>query len=100
MTTLCFDFIYICLKGFFVIILFRLNTDKHYLPKVGKLVLMVIDAIRYDFLYGEYGEVNMLYSAESISNGKACLFKLRANAPTVTMPRIKVNNYFYFTILL
>ncbi|XP_075217062.1 phosphatidylinositol glycan anchor biosynthesis class G [Lycorma delicatula] len=66
-----------------------LDVDKHYIPKIDKLVMIVIDAIRYDFIYGENGSSNMPYTDKLIKNNKCCLFKLKANAPTVTMPRIK-----------
>lgn len=47
---------------------------------------MVIDALRYDFMSEKY----MPYTAGLIKNGKACLYKAKAEPPTVTMPRIKV----------
>jgi hypothetical protein len=51
---------------------------------------MVIDALRWDFVDGAEGHLNMPYTAALIDGKKACLLPGKARPPTVTMPRIKV----------
>lgn len=51
---------------------------------------MVIDGIRYDFLTDPAYNLNMPFSTDLINKNRSCLFRTRVNAPTVTMPRIKV----------
>jgi ethanolaminephosphotransferase len=69
---------------------FRVNVDELYKPSVGRLVIMVIDALRRDFVEGAKGQLNMPYTASLIDGKKACLLTGKARPPTVTMPRIKV----------
>ncbi|KAJ1753826.1 major facilitator super transporter protein [Coemansia sp. RSA 1821] len=52
-----------------------------------RLVLMVIDALRNDFVFGN--ESQMAYTQQLLRTGKARGFTARAQAPTVTMPRLK-----------
>jgi ethanolaminephosphotransferase len=69
---------------------FRISFDEIYKPTVGRLVIMVIDALRWDFVEGAEGRMNMPYTASLINRKKACLLTGQARPPTVTMPRIKV----------
>ncbi|KAL0279217.1 UNVERIFIED_CONTAM: hypothetical protein PYX00_000822 [Menopon gallinae] len=54
-----------------------------------KMVLMVIDALRYDFVFPNTSKRFMPFTTTSILNNESCLIKLKAQAPTVTMPRLK-----------
>lgn len=49
---------------------------------------MVIDAMRLDFLQNA-NNMSMKYSNEQLLGGKACLYDIQVESPTVTMPRIK-----------
>ena len=62
-----------------------LSCRKEYAPKVDKIVLMIIDAMRFDF-------VPVMTFVSSLLNERdnACLFKVDLEGPTVTLPRIKV----------
>ena len=74
---------------------FRLKREQLYTGHVEKTVIMVIDALRYDFL-AENRFVNMPHTTHLIGDGHACLLKGRVNPPTVTLPRIKVSWYYLF----
>ncbi|KDR12958.1 GPI ethanolamine phosphate transferase 2 isoform X2 [Zootermopsis nevadensis] len=67
----------------------RVNVDELYKPSVGRVVIMVIDALRWDFVEGAEGQLNMPYTASLVAGKKACLLTGKARPPTVTMPRIK-----------
>ncbi|KAF2750244.1 alkaline phosphatase-like protein [Sporormia fimetaria CBS 119925] len=53
----------------------------------NKLVFMVVDALRSDFVFGE--ESGMKYVQSLIESGAALPFTAHATSPTITMPRIK-----------
>ncbi|KAJ1735751.1 major facilitator super transporter protein, partial [Coemansia biformis] len=53
----------------------------------GRLVLMVVDALRNDFVFGDKSA--MEYTRGLLRAGRARGFTAKAQAPTVTMPRIK-----------
>lgn len=55
--------------------------------KVDKTILMVIDALRLDFIESE----SFAYLHQLIEKKEACVLKLSVNLPTVTKPRIKVS---------
>ncbi|XP_076680624.1 GPI ethanolamine phosphate transferase 2, catalytic subunit-like isoform X3 [Andrena cerasifolii] len=67
----------------------RVKVDTLYKPMVKKLVVMVIDALRWDFITGSVGKVAMPVTSSLIANSSACLFQSKVQPPTVTMPRIK-----------
>ncbi|XP_015111856.1 GPI ethanolamine phosphate transferase 2 [Diachasma alloeum] len=67
----------------------KLNTNSLYKPSAQKVIFMVIDALRWDFITNAEKTNSMPSTTASISNNSACLIQARANAPTVTMPRIK-----------
>ncbi|OAD62584.1 GPI ethanolamine phosphate transferase 2 [Eufriesea mexicana] len=67
----------------------RVKTDTLYQPMAKKLVIMVIDALRWDFVTGSSGNVIMPITSSLIANSSASLFKAKVQPPTVTMPRIK-----------
>lgn len=54
---------------------------------VDKTILMIIDALRLDFIESE----SFAYLHQLIDKKEACLLKLSVNLPTVTKPRIKVS---------
>lgn len=53
------------------------------------MVLMVIDALRADFIIGESNEESMPFLTKLHQSGEACSYPAKAHAPTVTLPRIK-----------
>lgn len=57
---------------------------------VKRLIIMVIDALRWDFVTGPVGKLAMPVTSNLIANGSACLLQAKVQPPTVTMPRIKV----------
>lgn len=67
----------------------RFDTRRLYQKSVDKVVLMVIDGIRYDFFTESKYNVHMPFSSDLIKQNRSCLFRTRVNSPTVTMPRIK-----------
>ncbi|CAG8641938.1 6236_t:CDS:2, partial [Paraglomus occultum] len=56
-------------------------------PSFDRLVFMLIDALRSDFVFGESSEMKFVQSL--ITNRHAIPFTALATAPTVTLPRIK-----------
>lgn len=62
---------------------------------VSRTILMVIDAMRTDFIQNQQN-TSMKYVNRMINDGSACMLNLNVEVPTVTMPRIKVINYFRF----
>ncbi|XPS76453.1 major facilitator super transporter protein [Ascochyta lentis] len=52
-----------------------------------KLVFMVVDALRSDFVYGK--ESGMSFVQSLIREGTALPFTAHATSPTITMPRVK-----------
>lgn len=54
-----------------------------------RLVLMLVDALREDFLFGPNGRSHMPYTRHLVERGSTHSYVARARAPTVTMPRIK-----------
>ncbi|KAF8948075.1 major facilitator super transporter protein [Haplosporangium gracile] len=56
-------------------------------PRFGKIVLMLVDALRSDFLYGNESDFRLMQSL--IDEHKAIPFTALASAPTVTLPRLK-----------
>ncbi|KAL5121785.1 major facilitator superfamily transporter protein, partial [Pleosporales sp. CAS-2024a] len=52
-----------------------------------KLVFMVVDALRSDFVFGE--ESGMSFVQSLIRDGTALPFTAHATSPTITMPRVK-----------
>ncbi|XP_024084335.1 GPI ethanolamine phosphate transferase 2 [Cimex lectularius] len=65
----------------------KLARRELYKQRTPRIVLMVIDALRYDFVDGPQSEQNMPYLSSQLRNN--CLLKARVEPPTVTLPRIK-----------
>ncbi|XP_030327195.1 GPI ethanolamine phosphate transferase 2 isoform X5 [Strigops habroptila] len=58
-------------------------------PLFKKVVVVLIDALRDDFVFGSKGEQFMPYTKQVIEKGTSYSFIAEAKPPTVTMPRIK-----------
>uniref|UniRef100_A0A8B9G3L7 Phosphatidylinositol glycan anchor biosynthesis class G n=1 Tax=Amazona collaria TaxID=241587 RepID=A0A8B9G3L7_9PSIT len=58
-------------------------------PLFKKVVIVLIDALRDDFVFGSKGEQFMPYTKQVIEKGTSYSFIAEAKPPTVTMPRIK-----------
>lgn len=68
----------------------QVQDSKHggSVPQFNKLVFVVIDALRSDFLYHQ--EVSHFHNLHKlINNGNAIGFTAYSNPPTVTLPRLK-----------
>lgn len=63
----------------------------HYRSHFSKAVIVVIDALRYDFIVGNDMHLNWPYLGSLIEQENACVLPCRVHLPTVTMPRIKVS---------
>ncbi|XP_077434005.1 GPI ethanolamine phosphate transferase 2, catalytic subunit [Vanacampus margaritifer] len=58
-------------------------------PLFNRVVIMLIDGMRQDFLFGANGRSNMPYTRQLVERGSTLSYVARAKFPTVTMPRIK-----------
>ncbi|XP_075208747.1 GPI ethanolamine phosphate transferase 2, catalytic subunit isoform X3 [Anomaloglossus baeobatrachus] len=58
-------------------------------PLFKRVVILLIDALRQDFVFGAVGKEHMPYTTQLIEKGSSLSFIANAAAPTVTMPRIK-----------
>ena len=56
-------------------------------PVFDKLVIVLIDALRSDFVFDK---TDMVQLKKMIGGGRAVGFEVKAHPPTVTLPRIKV----------
>ncbi|KAM9850065.1 GPI ethanolamine phosphate transferase 2 [Aulostomus maculatus] len=65
------------------------NSSRLVRPLFKRLVVMLVDALREDFVFGPGGRVNMPYTRHLVERGSSHSFVARARPPTVTMPRIK-----------
>ncbi|GCB73369.1 hypothetical protein scyTo_0002505 [Scyliorhinus torazame] len=59
-------------------------------PLFGRIVVMLVDALREDFVFGPKGRQFMPYVRHLVEQGSSHSFIAKAWPPTVTMPRIKV----------
>ena len=63
-------------------------------PKFQRLVFVLVDALRADFVLSLESNIKALpkmeFTRDRIASGGACAFLAKAHAPTVTMPRLKV----------
>nr|KAF6280195.1 phosphatidylinositol glycan anchor biosynthesis class G [Pipistrellus kuhlii] len=59
-------------------------------PLFGKVVVMLIDGLRDDFVFGSKGVKFMPYTTYLVEEGASHSFVAEAKPPTVTMPRIKL----------
>ncbi|KAF2982638.1 hypothetical protein EK904_010265 [Melospiza melodia maxima] len=58
-------------------------------PLFKKVVIVLIDALRDDFVFGPKGKQFMPYTTQVVEKGTSYSFIAEAKPPTVTMPRIK-----------
>ncbi|XP_058280078.1 GPI ethanolamine phosphate transferase 2 isoform X4 [Hirundo rustica] len=58
-------------------------------PLFRKVVIVLIDALRDDFVFGSKGKQFMPYTTQVVERGTSYSFIAEAKPPTVTMPRIK-----------
>ncbi|XP_048450588.1 GPI ethanolamine phosphate transferase 2-like [Rhincodon typus] len=65
------------------------NWTKLPSPLFGKVVIMLVDALREDFVFGPKGRHFMPYTRRMVEQGSSLSFIAKAWPPTVTMPRIK-----------
>ncbi|XP_060783867.1 GPI ethanolamine phosphate transferase 2 isoform X2 [Neoarius graeffei] len=65
------------------------NSTKVPPPLFNKVVIVLIDALRDDFVFGPSGKRFMPYTRNLVESGSSHSFIAKARAPTVTMPRIK-----------
>lgn len=73
---------------------FRFDTHRLYRKSVNKVVLMIIDGVRYDFFTEPEYNIHMPFSTDLVQQNRSCLFRTKVKVPTVTMPRIKVQLYY------
>lgn len=69
------------------VLVFSINRSQLYRSHYTKSVLMVIDALRMDFVKSD---ARMSYVNEMLGSGEACLINIHVQTPTVTLPRVKV----------
>ncbi|XP_025026994.1 GPI ethanolamine phosphate transferase 2 [Python bivittatus] len=65
------------------------NWTQEIPPLFKKVVIVLIDALRDDFVFGSKGLQFMPYTTQLVEKGTIHAFIAEAKAPTVTMPRIK-----------
>ncbi|XP_062069627.1 GPI ethanolamine phosphate transferase 2 isoform X2 [Lepus europaeus] len=58
-------------------------------PLFSKVVIVLVDALRDDFVFGSKGVRFMPYTTHLVEEGASHSFVAEAKPPTVTMPRIK-----------
>lgn len=61
-------------------------------PLFKRVVVMLVDALREDFVFGPSGRLYMPYTRHLVERGSTLSFVAKARPPTVTMPRIKVGH--------
>lgn len=61
-------------------------------PLFKRVVIMLVDALREDFVFGASGRMYMPYTRHLVERGSSHSFVAKARPPTVTMPRIKVRS--------
>ncbi|XP_049340347.1 GPI ethanolamine phosphate transferase 2 isoform X2 [Astyanax mexicanus] len=65
------------------------NSTKVPSPLFKRVVIVLIDALREDFVFGPNGKRFMPYTRHIVERGSSHSFIAKARPPTVTMPRIK-----------
>ncbi|XP_067850452.1 GPI ethanolamine phosphate transferase 2 isoform X2 [Heptranchias perlo] len=65
------------------------NWTKLPSPLFRRVVIMLVDALREDFVFGPKGRQFMPYTRHLVEQGSSHSFIAKAWPPTVTMPRIK-----------
>ncbi|XP_054453576.1 GPI ethanolamine phosphate transferase 2 isoform X2 [Anoplopoma fimbria] len=65
------------------------NSSRLPQPLFTRVVVMLVDALREDFVFGANGRRYMPYTRHLVERGSTHSFVAKARPPTVTMPRIK-----------
>ncbi|XP_056626431.1 GPI ethanolamine phosphate transferase 2 [Triplophysa dalaica] len=65
------------------------NSSESPGPVFRRVVILLVDALREDFVFGSDGRRFMPYTRQVVERGSSHSFIAKARAPTVTMPRIK-----------
>ncbi|XP_010731161.2 GPI ethanolamine phosphate transferase 2 [Larimichthys crocea] len=65
------------------------NSSRLPQPLFNRVVIMLVDALREDFVFGPSGRMFMPYTRHVVERGSSSSFVAKARPPTVTMPRIK-----------
>uniref|UniRef100_H3CKP2 Phosphatidylinositol glycan anchor biosynthesis class G (EMM blood group) n=1 Tax=Tetraodon nigroviridis TaxID=99883 RepID=H3CKP2_TETNG len=65
------------------------NSSRLPQPLFKRVVIMLVDALREDFIFGPNGRIYMPYTRHVMERGSSLSFVAKARPPTVTMPRIK-----------
>uniref|UniRef100_A0A672F612 Phosphatidylinositol glycan anchor biosynthesis class G n=1 Tax=Salarias fasciatus TaxID=181472 RepID=A0A672F612_SALFA len=65
------------------------NSSRLPQPLFKRVVIMLVDALREDFVLGPSGRMYMPYTRHLVEKGSSQSFVAKARPPTVTMPRIK-----------
>ncbi|XP_028271461.1 GPI ethanolamine phosphate transferase 2 isoform X2 [Parambassis ranga] len=65
------------------------NSSRLPQPLFKRVVIMLVDAMREDFVFGPNGRMYMPYTRHVVERGSSQSFVAKARPPTVTMPRIK-----------
>ncbi|XP_074530744.1 GPI ethanolamine phosphate transferase 2, catalytic subunit [Halichoeres trimaculatus] len=65
------------------------NTTRLPQPLFKRVVIMLVDALREDFMFGPDGRKFMPYTRHMVERGSCHSYVAKARPPTVTMPRIK-----------
>ncbi|XP_031607290.1 GPI ethanolamine phosphate transferase 2 [Oreochromis aureus] len=65
------------------------NSSRLPQPLFKRVVIMLVDALREDFVFGPNGRMYMPYTRHVVERGSSHSFVAKARPPTVTMPRIK-----------
>ncbi|CAF0729169.1 unnamed protein product [Brachionus calyciflorus] len=67
----------------------NVGSNNSFIGQNGRLIIVLIDAMRYDFIFESNDKIRMPFVHRLIREKKAIPFKLTASPPTVTLPRIK-----------
>lgn len=73
------------------------NSSRLPQPLFKRVVIMLVDALREDFIFGPNGRMHMPYTRHVVERGSSHSFVAKARPPTVTMPRIKVRCVYWCT---
>ncbi|XP_028315942.1 GPI ethanolamine phosphate transferase 2 isoform X2 [Gouania willdenowi] len=65
------------------------NSSRLPPPLFKRVVIVLVDALREDFVFGANGRTHMPYTRHLVEKGSSHSFVAKARPPTVTMPRIK-----------
>ncbi|KAI9515795.1 hypothetical protein NQZ68_022149 [Dissostichus eleginoides] len=68
------------------------NSSRLPQPLFKRVVIMLVDALREDFVFGPNGRMYMPYTRHLVERGSSHSFVAKARPPTVTMPRIKAGS--------